>query len=155
MLGEWHFNMACNVLEDIFEVVLGPPPLKWARLPFRDNGWPVASPRSGTDTKNITTHEYGQEPLDPDEDLKAKVYGIWDESRSRPDMPLGSSAVFWKVDTDVVPHWGNVEGGFPHIHPDEAAQFLDLLTRTFIYDVGQRITAAEILKHPWLVSVER
>ncbi|KAK4244449.1 kinase-like domain-containing protein [Corynascus novoguineensis] len=157
LLGEWHFNMASNVLEDIFDVILGPPPPKWTRLQFRENGWPIASPRSGKD-KNITTHEYGQEPLDPDEDLKAKVYGIWDENRSRPNTPgkrLKSPSIFWKVDPNVVPHWGNVDGGFPHIHPDEAAQFLHLLRRIFVYNVTQRITAAEILKHPWLARVKR
>lgn len=182
LLDEWHFNIASNVLEDIFDVLMGPPPPKWTRLQFTENGWPIASPRSGTG-KKITTHEYGQEALDPDEDLKAKVYGIWDENRSRPNTPgspragtpspsrvnsspsswgspsraapVTQSAIFWEVDPNVVPHWSNVEGGFPHIHPDEAAQFLHLLRRTFVYDVTQRITAAEILKHPWLAGVKR
>lgn len=50
----------------------------------------------------------------------------------------------------MVLHWANVDGGYPHIHPDEAAKFLHLLRRIFTYDVTQRITAAEILKHLWL-----
>lgn len=182
LLDEWHFNMASNVLGDIFDVIMGPPPPKWTRLQFRENGWPIESPSSGTD-KNITTYEFGQEPLDPDEDLKAKVYGIWDENRSRRNTPGSSrsgtpsptrvssspssrgspsratpvtkSAIFWKVDPNVVPHWANVDDGFPHIHPDEAAQFLHLLRRIFVYDVTQRITAAEILKHPWLARGKR
>ncbi len=181
LLGEWHFNLACNVLEEIFDM-LGPPPPKWTKLQFRENGWPVASPRSGTD-ENISTEEYGQEPLDPDEDLKARVYGIWDENRSRPNTPgrsrsgtpsttvvnsltrsrdsspssvdqVTESAITWKVDSHVAPCWANVDGGFPHIHPDEAAQFLNLLTRTFAYDVRHRITAAEILEHHWLARTE-
>jgi serine/threonine protein kinase len=180
LLGEWHHNIASNVLEEIFDDLVGSPPTKWKKLQFRDNGWPVASPRSGTD-KKVTTHEYGQELPDPDEDLKAKVYGIWDENRSRPNTP-GSSrpgtpsrpgsnslpnsraaspsgmatkpAIFWRVNENEVPHWGNVKGGFPHIHPDEAAQFLDLLKRMFVYDLSKRITAAGILKHPWLARVK-
>ncbi len=177
LLGDWHFNIACNVLEEIFDIS-GPPPPKWSKLQFRENGWPVLSPRSGTD-ENISTEEYGQEPPDPDGDLKAKVYGIWDENRSTPNTPGSSrsgtppptmakslprsrdpspskvvqvtkSSISWKVGPDVVPCWANIDGGFPHIHPDEAAQFLDLLTRIFAYDVRQRITAAEILEHPWL-----
>jgi serine/threonine protein kinase len=170
---------------------LGPPlPSKWKKLQFRDNGWPVASPRSGIGEK-ITTHEYGQDPspLDPDEDLKAKVHGIWDENHqarltdntrpilrpgtttpsrtevkslpnSRAASPSGGLAtepatIFWQVDPNVVPHWGNVEGGFPRIYADEAAQFLDLLRSMFVYDVGLRITAAEILEHPWLARGSR
>ncbi len=177
LLGDWHFNIACNVLEELFDI-LGPPPPKWTKLQFRENGWPVASPRSGTD-ENISTEEYGQEPLNPDEDLRAKVYGIWDENQStvntsdssRPVTPpatminslptsqdssssrmaqVTKSAISWKVGTDEVPCWANVDGGFPHINPDEAEQLLDLLTRTFAYDDRQRITASEILKHPWL-----
>ncbi|KAL2020400.1 hypothetical protein VTK56DRAFT_8443 [Thermocarpiscus australiensis] len=63
------------------------PPPKWTRLQFRENGWPVASPRSGTGNI-IETHEFGQELLDLDEDLKAKMYGIWGErppSRNTPE----------------------------------------------------------------------
>jgi serine/threonine protein kinase len=181
LLGEWHHNIASNVLEDIFDDTLGSPPTKWKKLQFRDNGWPVASPRSGTD-KKVTTHQFGQTSPDPDEDLKAKVYGIWDENRSRPNTP-GSSrpgtpsrtganslpnsrtpspsapatkpTIFWKTNPHEVHHWGNVKGGFPHIHPDEAVQFLDLLKKMFVYDAAKRITAADILKHPWLARVKK
>ncbi|KAK4640931.1 hypothetical protein QC761_0097010 [Podospora bellae-mahoneyi] len=156
LLTEWHSNIASNVLEDIFDVVMGRPPSKWKRLQFGKNGWPVASPRSGSD-KAIDTLEFGQEAPDPEEDLKAKVCGIWDENRSRLGAALkpNESPIFWKVDPNVVPHWGNVEGGFPHIPPAEASQFLDLLMRTFDYDLKRRITADDILKHPWVAGVKR
>jgi serine/threonine protein kinase len=163
LLNEWHFNMASNVLYDIFDVIVGQPPAKWTRLQFGENGWPVASPRSGEDGE-ITTSEYGEEELDGSGDLRAKVYGIWDESLSRPGTPsgvgqgpgevVGNSNIFWTVDQDVVPHWANVEGGFPHIPEDEAEQFLDVLKRIFVYEVEKRVKAGEILNHRWFTGVE-
>ncbi|KAK0666773.1 kinase-like domain-containing protein [Cercophora samala] len=153
LFTEWHNNMASNVLGDIFDTVLGAPPSKWRKIPFRKNGWPAASPRSGTD-KAIDTCEFGQEEPYPDEDLRAKVYGIWDENRSKtgPALKAAESPIFWTVDPNVVPHWGNVRDGFPHIPPAEASQFLDLLRRMLDYDTKRRITADEALKHPWLAG---
>ncbi|KAL2161709.1 hypothetical protein VTH06DRAFT_8271 [Thermothelomyces fergusii] len=118
LFDEWHFGMPSNILADVFDVV-GPPPPKWRKLQFAKNGWPVTS-QSPEAAEDVKTVEFGDEPLDPCEDLQAIVYGIWDDDteRSRP----------------------------------EAAQFVDLLRKMFAYDVQQRITAAQILQHPWLGS---
>jgi hypothetical protein len=71
-----------------------------------------------------------------------------------PGEVVGKSNIFWTVDQDVVPHWANIEGGFPHNPEDEAEQFLDLLKRIFVYDVEKRVKAGEILNHRWFTGVE-
>lgn len=153
LLNSWHFGLPMNIIDETFSIV-GKPTRKWKEVEFR-NGWPSGSPQAAMldgakkDVDILRPDEEDEEDCE-DEDLRGKVYKIWDEAPS--DIRVAAkSNLFWDCPEDVL-NWSNVEEGFPHISHDEAKDFLDLLQRTFEYELEDRITARDVLKHRWLTG---
>ncbi|KAF5672550.1 CMGC SRPK kinase [Fusarium heterosporum] len=108
--------------------------------------------------------------------LRGVVYNTWDEPKdrivqtgiSRPEdgwresdhqpFPSRFSDMAWnpkavKVDNAYLfgygGDWDELQKVLPKISGEEAALLLDLLTKIFVYEPADRLTAEQILNHPW------
>jgi serine/threonine protein kinase len=84
------------------------------------------------------------------------VFGDW--AAMRAPYPDWAKGMVWKP-TAVCVEGGYIEGygeetdemlrAFPRIEEREAALLVDLLEKMFRYDPAERVTAEEVVGHPW------
>ena len=147
---------SCNPESTVFRMcqVLGSLPPEWLDFPFQ-NGYPVH--------RRLWPYAtYGSfRDLQTDRDPDARPLEVWVDDISEPREPgAGSPHDFYLNFPD---YWvaGSGEGEDEAddaflarttrpITYEDATLFADLLRRIFTYRHGQRITAREILQHPWL-----
>lgn len=131
----------------------------------------------GQPTKDVSKGKPHEQWWDGDErSLRDMVYNIWDEPKDRivqtgipkPErkwrehehqpFPSYFSDMVWnpravKVDNIYLSgysdDWGTLLEALPKIREPEATLLYDLLSKIFVYNPTSRLTAREILDHPW------
>jgi serine/threonine-protein kinase SRPK3 len=133
---------------------IGELPAAWSRIHFDDeNGLPI---RDGE----------GQEKESGDLGYVPMERPLLDAILSIEDEPMGNAtldSLFWRPGTEICSFeggaWVETELGteqekevLPKISHEEATSFHDLLSRIFTYNPTQRISAAELSRHPWFTG---
>lgn len=172
--GEGPFSNSFEVLtpEDLINYMvhtLGEDiPRRWHEMTLWD-----ASGNPTTDAREGKPHEQWWEG--DRRSLQQMVYNIWDEPRGRvvhtPNptparkprqaenrpFPSHLQDIAWnpravRIDNNYLSSdddWPSTLPLLPKISTDEAALLYGLLTKIFVYDPTRRITAREMLDHPW------
>ncbi|KAH6854697.1 kinase-like domain-containing protein [Chaetomium sp. MPI-CAGE-AT-0009] len=156
--------------QDVISLItrtLGAMPDSWQHILFDHQGQPTRDPSKGTPLAKSTDRR-------PLRDLVYNIYDkpengvvetcrirpeheVWDENDNVPYPPCFADMV-WKpkaTKIDNVYLHGYDDGtdelleAMPKIPETEAALLYDLLSKVFVYDPAERITAEEMLSHPW------
>jgi serine/threonine protein kinase len=146
---------------------IGNTPISWGDVLFDYDGQPTTDSVKGPPL----------EIWDESRSLMDLVYKIWDQPQGgivstgavrEEQMPINKSEtepyptsfsnMFWKPSAvridNVFLHGYDDEtdellAAMPKISKHEAALLYNLLSKIFVYDPADRITAAEMLRHPW------
>ncbi|KAK1770147.1 kinase-like domain-containing protein [Phialemonium atrogriseum] len=124
---------------------LRPFPEHWTKVPFHKDHWPLHEEREdGTSAPREYEREFRAKPLPLRQVIGTKIVDRKAIKSSFPwrDYPqrrwVGGKLTEDSTPKDTIP-----------ISPEEADCFHDLLQRMFVYEPDKRISAAEVLSHPW------
>lgn len=78
-------------------------------------------------------------------------YQVWNDNEIKPYPPCFSDMVWKPTATKInnVYLHGYDDEAMPKISETEAALLYDLLSKIFVYDPRKRVSAEEMLSHPW------
>lgn len=159
--------------------VLGKLPEKWHNTLMTKDGYPTKDQRKGRPFQEwwpseprplkqrvaeiwdappaVSINGKGEAQVMP-----VELAACWDPDDLLLRAPFSESfdSMIWRptaicVDGGFIRYYGDeteeLLKSFPKISEEEASLFLDLLSKTFAYDPADRISASELIEHPWFL----